>query len=193
MTVGGLDTILNSISGETDALIEKIIADAKNEADRIIRTAEDEAKRISVDAEERSKALMNDIAERETASIEHEEKQKLLAEKQRILGKVTEKALKDIKADENKYFIIIKKLLKDRVGGASAVYMNSRDIKRMPDDIKALLSGSDAPELKADDSIESGFKLVCGDDDIVDNCTIDALAESQSDAIKEAVQRVLFA
>lgn len=194
-TVGGLDTILSCINSEADAAAEKIILGAKSEADDIIKTAENKAEEILNAAKSKAEVVKSDARRRESAALQHNEKQKILAAKQDILNRVISDSLAQIKSDNKKYFSLLTSIFMSRVDKkiSAEIVMSAEDIKRMPSDFKKLLAGYEGLRLTESADLEPGFKISYGDSGIVDNCTIDALAEAEIDAIKEAVQRVLFA
>lgn len=195
MTVGGLNTILSSIEDEADKAVEKILSSAKSEADSIIKSAERQAEEMKHDAEQKAKAVFNDTLERGNNSLEHSEKQQILAEKQRLLSKSIAEAAEKIKEISDKeYFNFMKSLLKRYITDSElhgVLLMNENDIKRMTPDFKSMLDEEYKNiEIGTDNSVKSGFKVKCGD--IEDNCTIDALVEAEADYLKEKIGSILF-
>lgn len=193
-TVGGIDTILKCISSETDAVVEKILTDAKREADDIIKSAEEEAAKILESAEDKAKSMRFDIAERESISIEHNEKQRILSEKQRLINRVIYDSVTEIKSSDEEYFSVISSLIKSYVDSdtPATIFFSRNDLERFPDSVKFLLKGYTNLKVQSSGEIEYGFILSSGSGAIVDNCTIDALVESKLDSIKESMQRILF-
>lgn len=195
-TVGGLDTILSSIAGESDEIVNKIISDAKSEAKAIIESAEKKAADLKNTAVNKSEMIFNDTMEREKNALEHDEKQKILSEKQRILSaSITDAVDKIKKLDDKAYFDFMESLITKYVTdteNAGILYMNQNDIKRMTDGFKKMLKDRYRNiKINSDNSIDAGFRIKYGDID--DNCTIDAIVEAELDNIKSRVNQVLFA
>lgn len=193
-TVGGIDTILKCISSEADAAVKNILTDAKRKADDIIKSAEEEAAEILESAESMAKYIRSDIADRESISIEHNEKQRILAEKQNLINSIVNDSVSEIKSSDEKYFSVITSLIKSHVDSEhlATIYFSKNDLERFPDSINSLLKGYTNLKVETASDIEYGFILSGGSGSIVDNCTISAIVESRLDAIKEAVQRILF-
>lgn len=194
-TVGGLDTILSCINSESEKNVSRILLEAKSKAETIIKSAEKTATSMKNEAVNKADVLFSETVEHQKNALKHDENQKILAEKQKILNmSITDGINKIKKFDDKKYFELMKSLIARYAADTKSdgtLYMNENDIKRMTADFENMLENS-YPNITidSDNTIDAGFKIKYGG--IEDNCTIDAVVEAELDNIKTNVSKILF-
>lgn len=194
-TVGGLDTILSCINSESEKNVSRILLEAKSKAETIIKSAEKTAASMKNEAVNKADVLFSETVEHQKNALKHDENQKILAEKQKILNmSITDEINKIKKFDDKKYFELMKSLIARYAADTKSdgtLYMNENDIKRMTADFENMLENS-YPNITidSDNTIDAGFKIKYGG--IEDNCTIDAVVEAELDNIKTNVSKILF-
>ncbi|MCI5893534.1 MAG: V-type ATP synthase subunit E [Clostridiales bacterium] len=194
-TVGGLDTILSCINSESEKNVSRILLEAKSKAETIIKSAEKTAASMKNEAVNKADVLFSETVEHQKNALKHDENQKILAEKQKILNmSITDGINKIKKFDDKKYFELMKSLIAKYAADTKSdgtLYMNEHDIKRMTADFENMLKNS-YPNITidSDNTIDAGFKIKYGG--IEDNCTIDAVVEAELDNIKTNVSKILF-
>lgn len=194
-TVGGLDTILSCINSESEKNVKRILSEAKSKAETIIKSAEKTAASMKNEAVNKADVLFSETVEHQKNALKHDENQKILAEKQKILNmSITDGINKIKKFDDKKYFELMKSLIAKYAADTKSdgtLYMNEHDIKRMTADFENMLKNS-YPNITidSDNTIDAGFKIKYGG--IEDNCTIDAVVEAELDNIKTNVSKILF-
>ena len=195
----GLDNILNAIrsSGQqnADAAIKRAEAEAqqiRSEGDRSAKQAYDEfIENTRIECEREYAA--------ESSSAHAKVKRELLACKSKCIDEVIEKALAELSAlPDDDYFSLILKLAGRRLAkGENVISFGKRDLSRLPQDFEknlsliAAIDGSLVSVSTEPADIESGFILSFGD--ISENCSFRAIAEAESEAIRDKAASILFA
>lgn len=190
--MSGLDRIIDAISADAEKEAERITAEARREAERITAAAKESAEAAAAGGSADAETEYKRIIARAKSAGEVAASRIVLGEKQRIVRELI-KAAKDAidGMDAGQYFGYMEKLL-DRYAedGSGEIVLSARDKKRITPEFKKALSKK---KLKISDKTvdtESGFVLVYGD--IEENCTIDALLETETERLGDAVSRYLF-
>ena len=161
-----------------EKIVERIELDAKAEAEAIIAEAEQKALKIKFDskneatmAAENFKAEADKKAERIVAAAESAAnltvRNELLYKRREEIEKTLKELEEHLKSlPEKKYFDKLMLLAVDSANGKQGVlYMNSADLKRVPQTFKEILSSKGITVSdKADDTISGGFILKYDDD-----------------------------
>lgn len=194
----GLEKILSCIEDEATMISNKIINDAELEAQNIILKARDkaelEAKLIIKEADDRADFLLkradsqSNLKEREMIlNAKREQINYILNESKKVLASLPDK----------EYFEVILKLCRKHISPLKGEMIFSQaDLSRLPRDFKANLSElakSIGGDIKISDQtreINGGFVLSYGD--IEENCSFDALIESNMDALSDIINEILF-
>lgn len=194
----GLEKIIEKINEENIRECENIENKAKQKAEKIIA---DEIESAKADAEKiilkaKAEAALNDEKAKSGSlllekKIRLEVKNKIIAE---TTNKIKEK-LKSLPADE--YIKIVEKLvLSYAKDGEGVLKFSKDDLKKLPTDFEKKLNSA-LPEkatVKIDEAplnADGGFILSY--DDIEENCTFDALIDTNIDAIRDVLNAKLFA
>lgn len=187
-----------------EKIVERIELDAKAEAEAIIAEAEQKALKIKFDskneatmAAENFKAEADKKAERIVAAAESAANLKVRNELLYKRREEIEKTLKELEEHlkslpEKKYFDKLMLLAVDSANGKQGVlYMNSADLKRVPQTFKKILSSKGITVSdKADDTISGGFILKY--DDIEINEDFSALIADKKEQLEDIINSCLF-
>lgn len=193
-----LDKIVNVIDAEASALADEIINSAEAEAEKIIAQAKidatNSASLIIKNAEEQAEFIL-----KRAASLENlKEREMVLAAKREQINYIldeTKKFLRSLPVDE--YFNLILKLCKKYSSHLKGeIIFSATDLKRIPHDFQTNLSkvaqtiGTEITVSEQTRNINGGFILSYGD--IEENCSFDALFESNFDLLSDKVNEILF-
>lgn len=194
----GLEKIIEKINEENIRECENIEKKARQKAEKIIA---DEIESAKADAEKiiakaKAEAALND-EKAKSGSLLLEKKIRLEV-KNKIIAETTNKIkenLKSLPADE--YIKIVEKLvLSYAKDGEGVLKFSKDDLKKLPTDFEKKLNSA-LPEkatVKIDEAplnADGGFILSY--DDIEENCTFDALIDTNIDAIRDVLNAKLFA
>ena len=187
-----------------EKIVERIELDAKAEAEAIIAEAEQKALKIKFDskneatmAAENFKAEADKKAERIVAAAESAAnltvRNELLYKRREEIEKTLKELEEHLKSlPEKKYFDKLMLLAVDSANGKQGVlYMNSADLKRVPQTFKEILSSKGiAVSDKADDTISGGFILKYDDIEINEDFT--ALIADKKEQLEDIINSCLF-
>ena len=187
-----------------EKIVERIELDAKAEAEAIISEAEQKALKIKFDskneatmAAENFKAEADKKAERIVAAAESAAnltvRNELLYKRREEIEKTLKELEEHLKSlPEKKYFDKLMLLAVDSANGKQGVlYMNSADLKRVPQTFKEILSSKGITVSdKADDTISGGFILKY--DDIEINEDFSALIADKKEQLEDIINSCLF-
>lgn len=199
MHMPGLDKILNAIRSSGEQSAEAIIREAEAKAGKIRSDGEESARQAYEEHMEKTRLDCEREYSSACSSAEAEMKRKLLACKSQCIDEAVEKALAQIaELPDDEYFGMILKLAGERLlNGHGIISFGKRDLARIPQDFEKnlnLLASIDGSSLSISHEpadIESGFILSYGD--ITENCSFRAVAEAESEAIRDKAASILFA
>ena len=192
----GLDKIIENIDLQTQEKISEIIAAAKEEAKEII--AESDARAGAecakiVDAARQEAELIGRIAQ---SGSELSGRKMMLKMRRELLDETIEMALNKLKClPAEEYFAVLSKLaVKYAQKGSGEMILSAADKARLPagfiDSVNAKL---EAGSLKlAEDTAETGGGFILRYGGIEENCTFDAIAEQEHEAISDELSGLLF-
>ncbi len=193
--MNGLERIIGKIEEDAGSVFASVISEAENKAREIISEAE-----ASGDAE--AKDIIS-AAERECAAMvrkahsggELQKKKTLLAKKVEIIDGVISKAVKNFLCDDaDKYFDALLRLVKKyALPGEQTMVLSVKDYARMPKNFENRVNssaGSGKVKIEGGGSFEGGFLLV--GDEVVQNCTVEALVQDAETEIRDELYRLLF-
>ena len=186
--MAGLDKIIGEIHAESDGLIREVLDRAQKEAAQIRSEAEKKAGDSVERIRRESDARLADSKSRAQSAAALTKRQLLLQEKQNLIGEVLEKAKETFLAlPEAEYFDTLLALLKK----------NERDRKRRPADFEkkaeeaAKAKGGSLRVSEKTREIDGGLILVY--EGIEQNCSVDALFETNIEMLQDKIQNILFA
>ena len=196
--MAGLDKILNEINEEANAGAEAILNEARKEADAIRAEAEKEASEGAERHDREAAKRASDRKSRAISAAALKKRQLLLAEKQRLIGEVLDKAQKTfLELPDDQYFdAIIRLVEKNALAQSGQIRFNSRDLGRLPKDLAtkiekaAFTKGGRLALAKEAAQIDGGFILEY--EGIEQNCSVASLFETNAEELSDEIQKLLF-
>ena len=197
--MAGLDKIIGEIHAESDGLIREVLDRAQKEAAQIRSEAEKKAGDAVERIRRESDARLADSKSRAQSAAALTKRQLLLQEKQNLIGEVLEKAKETFLAlPEAEYFDTLLALLKkNALSEQGEILLNERDRKRLPADFEkkaeeaAKAKGGSLRISEKTREIDGGLILVY--EGIEQNCSVDALFETNIEMLQDKIQNILFA
>lgn len=197
--MAGLDKIIGEIHAESDGLIREALDRAQKEAAQIRSEAEKKAGDSVERIRRESDARLADSKSRAQSAAALTKRQLLLQEKQNLIGEVLEKAKETFLAlPEAEYFDTLLALLKkNALSEQGEILLNERDRKRLPADFEkkaeeaAKAKGGSLRISEKTREIDGGLILVY--EGIEQNCSVDALFETNIEMLQDKIQNILFA
>lgn len=197
--MAGLDKIIGEIHAESDGLIREVLDRAQKEAAQIRSEAEKKAGDSVERIRRESDARLADSKSRAQSAAALTKRQLLLQEKQNLIGEVLEKAKETFLAlPEAEYFDTLLALLKkNALSEQGEIVLNERDRKRLPADFEkkaeeaAKAKGGSLRISEKTREIDGGLILVY--EGIEQNCSVDALFETNIEMLQDKIQNILFA
>ena len=191
-TLNGLDKIIEEIAQDAKAAAEQTIGEARIAANRVIERAEEAARDTQAQAKDRAELEYKRIITRAQSAGELTRKNALLREKQRIIdGILNDAHIKLVGLDDKNYFDFMTQLLNKYASDENGeIILSDKDKSRVT---KEFAAAAEEKGLKISDKtrgIDGGFILSSGD--IEENCSIEALMESEKDRLHDAVNSFLF-
>ena len=196
--MAGLDKIIGEINAESRQAIDEVQSKASREAQQIMTEAEKKANESCEKLAHDREIRLSDQLSRATSAAALTKRQMLLAEKQRLIGDVLEQAhLKLTQLPENEYFDLILQLVRKSVlPQKGEIIFNAKDKERLPSDFATLLNQAASEKggsLQISDQscpIDGGFILTY--DGIEENCSFNALFETNIEILQDQIQRLFF-
>ena len=197
--MAGLDKIIGEIHAESDGPIREVLDRAQKEAAQIRSEAEKKAGDSVERIRRESDARLADSKSRAQSAAALTKRQLLLQEKQNLIGEVLEKAKETFLAlPEAEYFDTLLALLKkNALSEQGEILLNERDRKRLPADFEkkaeeaAKAKGGSLRISEKTREIDGGLILVY--EGIEQNCSVDALFETNIEMLQDKIQNILFA
>lgn len=193
--MSGIDKILNIIDSQQ-----------KQTENNIIRTAEEKAHAIEADGDRKAETAYNEYMKKallkaETDfrnacnSVDAENRRKILECKVGIINNAIENIISCLESlPDNEYFDMILRLAGRKFhNGNGKIFFGKKDFERIPADFAEKISGISDGKVTISDipaDIENGFILEYGL--ISENCSFRAVLESEKDAVRDILARVLF-
>ena len=194
----GTEKILRHIADQAGGEAEQIMAKAREEAAELERGAKAERDEILAAARQQGEAILADARERAQVSAATKKRRTLLEARGALVKEALDNAWENIlKLPDNEYFAFLyTQLDKQNLAREGELSLNSRDLKRMPVDFEDKIAKA-AKKQKGNltlsgkaSNIEGGFILHYGG--VEENCSLEAIFESEADVLKDAVRAVLF-
>ena len=193
--MSGIDTILNIIDSQQ-----------KQTENNIIRTAEEKALAIEADGDRKAETAYNEYMKKSLIKAETDfrnacnsadagNRRKILECKVEIIDKAIENIISRLEnLPESEYFDMILRLFENKFhDGNGKIFFGKKDLARLSADFPEKISEISGGKVKISDipaDIENGFILEYGL--ISENCSFRAILESEKDAVRDILARVLF-
>ena len=191
--MNGGEKILDRIKSDCDDNIREIEAKSAETCSQIISEGKTQAEKISADIAKKADAKVIQINAMSKSRAELETRNALLKRRRKeidiTLGKLLEHL---VNLGDKEYFDIIYRLASKLEGKKGEIFLNAKDISRLPADFEQKLkaNGLDAVVSKTPADISGGFILKCGD--IEENMDFEALISAKQDGIEDLINRELF-
>ena len=193
----------------TEKILQHIAEQAGQEVQEILNKAQTEAKRLEAQAQaarqeemeavrQQGEAILAEARERAQVAAVTYKRRTLLAARGALVREALDKAWESILAmpDAEYFDFLYTQLDKQNLAREGVLLLNAKDLARRPSDFEKKI-GAAAEKQKGKLSlsekaaeIEGGFILSYGG--IEENCSLEALFESEADVLKDAVRAVLF-
>lgn len=199
--MAGLDKIIARIQAESEEAAARTLEAAKAEAEKILQNAREEAAAECAAIDRKAELAAANTLDRGHSAAELKKRQRILAEKQVLIGKIIGEAKQQLKSmPQEAYFEnIVKLAVKAAQKGGGTILFSKTDLDHLPenfaDTLNAALkaSGREGAALTVSGEtrdIDGGFVLTYGG--IEENCSFDALFDSAHEMLQDKVQEILF-
>ncbi len=196
--MSGLDEILNIISDQQKGTEEKLLSSASGKAEAILREAGEKADKAYAEHIEKARYKHEHAHSADRAAVDSACKRRILECKVGLIEKVCEGVLEKLRnMPDDEYFKMLGRLVTNRMrSGEGVLELSQKDLDRVPADFELSLNneakkigGRIRLNTEAAD-IPDGFILTYGL--ISENCSFEAVMESEKDGIRDTAARELF-
>lgn len=191
--MNGGDKILSRIKADCDKVVSAIISESDSKCAEIISQAEIQAKKASESISEKTDAKVKQIENSSKSRCELEIRNSLLTQRRAEIDKTIDEVLNYLLSqNDSDYFSYIYKLAKTLNVKEGTVYLNKKDLDRLPGDFTDNFkkSGIDIKVGENAVDIVGGFILKNGK--IEENMAFDAVIMSKRDVLEDIISRELF-
>nr|MBQ6242920.1 V-type ATP synthase subunit E [Lachnospiraceae bacterium] len=194
----GTEKILRHIADQASGEAAKIMESAREEAARLEEKAKAEREEILTAAQKQGVRILTDAEERSRVTAEAYKRRAVLAVRGKLIQEALDKAWEKILSlpDQEYFAFLYGQLEKQDLNREGELCLNEKDLERRPADFEAKIAEAAARQKGSlvlggfPAEIAGGFILKYGG--IEENCSLEALFESESDVLKDAVRAVLF-
>lgn len=187
------NVILDRIKSDCDNNVKVIVQDAEDKRTEILDNAKIEAQKKADEIAKKSEQKLKQIKTSAKSRVELETRNALLKRKRSEIDKTVSMLLDYLtQLESNEYFEIIYKLSSKLNGKSGEIFLNEKDLNRLPSDFESKLSqnGLNAKVSKTAVKISGGFVLKCGD--VEENMDFSALIAENQDKLEDLVNSELF-
>lgn len=194
----GTEKILRHIAGQAEEEAKAILEEARTRAGEITARSEKESAAILAEGKARAEAVLKDAADKAEAAASMQKRRTVLAQKGELVSDVLQSAYRKLLTlpDAEYFDFLYAQLAKQDLKGEGVLYLNEKDLARRPAGFNARVQAAAAEKggkLTVSETarpMDGGFLLDYGG--IEENCSFQAIFESEADALKDAVRAVLF-
>lgn len=192
----GLDKITAKLREDCDAECASILSDGRAAADKIMADAKAQADEASAQSAKSDAAAAEAVMLSAKSAAGMSSRQRVLREKGLIIEEAISAAKQNIRSlPDDKYFdAILAVLRRSAPVDGGTLYLSAHDLARLPDDFEKRLKDEYGGRITLDRNdggrTADGFLPDCGD--VGYNCSIDALASSMIDELRERAGGILF-
>lgn len=194
--MNGLDKIVQKISEDCTAAVASVISEAEAKAASIIADARAEAETERASLTEATDEKAAEIVKMAESSAALAGRRRILAERVAVVDGVIAHALESfVSGDPAAYFDGMKKLaVAYALDGEQRLVFSDADANRVPADfeseVNAAIAGKGKVTVCGGGKNNGGFMLVS--DELVENCTLEALARDKDAELRDDLCRLLF-
>lgn len=190
-----------------DSIIERIVKEARESADARVARAESDAAKLIEKKQEQAKeeeakmladaqAVIDSQKRQNQASQNTRSQRRILEERVAMINEIVDEAKKRIRSlpSEERLAMISDFVVSNCEGADGTLILSKQDKDALPASFLADLSKKTGSTINLSDEVgdfDCGCILICEDCEY--NGTLDALADDREDAIRDAINQVLFA
>ncbi len=191
--MNGGEKILNRIKADGDKVAEEILLKADKKCGEILSEAEIQAEKSSKDIIEKAKDKVKQIDKSSKSRCELEIRNSVLRQRRVEI----DKTLAEIESyllnlDDTKYFGFLYNLAKTLNVTSGEVYLNKKDLARIPADFKDKFNEVGIEITVADNTVDIPGGFILKNGNIEENMAIDAVIMSNRDKLEDIISRELF-
>lgn len=190
--MNGLEQILEEITADSAAFAEKTLDQANAQVVQILRRAEMKASEIEHAANEQAEQITKARLAHAESAGKIRAKRVLLHERQQLVTETIRLVEEHLAAmDDASYFSLLLRLLKKYASGApGTLFLSERDLAHVTPEFLQNAENMGLSVAEATRPITGGFLLSYGD--VEENCSFEALLETEKDRLQDVICRVLF-
>lgn len=194
----GLEKITEKITQQSEETCKQILEKANSEASQIIAKAKAQAIEKANESAEKAEKEAQRIIAVAKSSAETITRTKYLETKNAVVNDILSACFEETEkmSDEDYFNLLFKLCVKNAETGECMLYLNERDLARLPKGFEDKINGEvyerAAVQIsKKPKDIESGFILDYGDFEV--NCTLRSVFDDNMDRLKDLLCKMLFA
>lgn len=191
--MNGGDKILNRIKSDSEEVVREIINEAEGKCAEINAQAEIQAEKAAKSVSENTKLKVKQIENASKSRCELEIRNSILRQRRIEIDKTFDELLNYLLSlNDAEYFSYIYKLAESLDVDQGVVYLNEKDLNRLPGDFSDNFkkSGINITIDKTPVDINGGFILKNGN--IEENMAFDSIIMSKRDKLEDIISRELF-
>ncbi|HIZ45182.1 MAG TPA: V-type ATP synthase subunit E [Firmicutes bacterium] len=196
--MAGLEKIISQIRHEAEEKGERMIAAAEKDAEQMLETAREEALAVCGEIEKKSERDVANTLERGRSAADLKLRQGILARKQRLIDEILTEAREAVNHMEPELYFqaMVRLAVRSAMAGDGTVTFSETDLRRLPEGLEERMNAAlEIPDASLHISdipgkLDGGFILSYGE--IEENCSIEALFDSERERLKDLVQEILF-
>ena len=194
----GTEKILRHIEDRAGSEAAGILEKAREEAAKLEAEAKVKREDILREADGQAERLVTEARERAEVTAAAYKRRTLLAARGALVQEALDKAWEQILnlPDRDYFAFLYAQLDKQDLSRDGQLCLNEKDLERRPADFEAKIAAAAAAQKGKlvlggfPAAIRGGFILQYGG--VEENCSLEALFESEADVLKDAVRAVLF-
>ncbi len=188
------EKILSTIRKDSEEAITEIQVESKEKCAKIIAKGQKKALEIRENAEKTKAEQSLKLQKAYQSRIELEKRNAILKTKRNEIEKAVAYVLAAMdRLEDEAYFELLYRLAGTLGQRKGIVYLNERDLKRVPADFEQRLAGKGVRATLSktpDSSLKNGFLLKNGD--IEDNMSFGSVMAEKREAVEDLINRELF-
>ena len=194
--MAGIDSIIDRILKDARESADARVARAESDAEKLIAKKKDQAKeeesRMLADAQ----AVIDSQSRQNRASQNTRSQRRILSERVAMIDEIVEEAKKRIRnlPSEERLSMVSDFVTANCEGSDGTLILSKKDMDALPSSFLADLSKKTGSTITLSDKpgdFDCGCILICEECEY--NGTLEALADDRQEAIRDAVNQVLFA
>jgi V/A-type H+-transporting ATPase subunit E len=191
--MNGGEKILNRIKADGDKVAEEILLKADKKCGELLSEAEIQAEKSSKNIIEKAKEKVKQIDKSSKSRCELEIRNTILRQRRVEIDK-TMSDLQDylLNLNDAEYFDFLYKLAKTLNVTNGEVYLNKKDLARIPANFKDNFKNSGIDVTVSDNTVNIPGGFILKNGNIEENMAIDAVIMSNRDKLEDIISRELF-